>query len=255
MTHHRRNVAITGADSGIGAACARAFGALGDHVTVFYYHDKDGAEASVRAVEAAGGQAVAIQCAVNDRDSVDRAFADMEARYGPARVFVNSAGVNMRGVRVRDMAPEVWLRTVATDLTGAYLTSKRFLQSCPRGPASIVHISSIHAEAVRDGGADYCAAKAGLNNLVRTLAIEEAANAIRVNAIAPGMILTPMNQRAVDDPDYRRKLERHIPMGRAGRAEEVAHLARWLASDEAAYITGASLVIDGGLSLLQAVGA
>ena len=108
---------------------------------------------------------------------------------------------------------------------------------------------------VRDGGADYCAAKAGLNNLVRTLAIEEAANAIRVNAIAPGMILTPMNQRAVDDPDYRRKLERHIPMGRAGRAEEVAHLARWLASDEAAYITGASLVIDGGLSLLQAVGA
>jgi glucose 1-dehydrogenase len=69
------------------------------------------------------------------------------------------------------------------------------------------------------------------------------------------MILTPMNQRAVDDPDYRRKLERHIPMGRAGRAEEVAHLARWLASDEAAYITGASLVIDGGLSLLQAVGA
>lgn len=255
MMTDRRNIAITGADSGIGAACARAFGELGDHITVFYHLDRDGADESVAAVKTAGGEAVAIQCFVDQPDSVEAAFSDMEARAGPARVLINSAGVNMSGVTLRDMTPETWLQTIATDLTGGYLTSRRFLQACPKGPASIIHISSIHAEAVRAGGADYCAAKGGLSNLVRTLAVEEARNGIRVNAIEPGMILTPMNQHAVDDLDYRHRLEQNIPMGRAGRAEEVAHLARWLASDEASYITGVRLVIDGGLSLLQALGA
>jgi len=256
MPDTRRNIVITGAESGIGAACAQAFGALGDHVTVLYFKDAAAAEASAQAVREAGGAAMIVQCAVNDPASVDAAFTEMEARRGPASVLVNSAGVNMSGIAVRDMDEAVWTRTLGTDLAGAFHTSRRFLRGLgDLRPASIVHISSIHAKAVRAGGADYCAAKGGLTNLVRTLAVEEAPGGVRVNAIEPGMILTPMNRRAEEDPAARHEMEQHIPLRRAGRAEEVAHLARWLASDEAGYITGASIVIDGGLSLMAGLGA
>ncbi len=246
-----RTVVVTGAESGIGAACARAFADGGDRICVLYHSDPGQTSA---AIVKAGGKAYDIQCAVDDPASVEAAFAAAEAAFGPADVLVNSAGINMSGLAVRDMPVETWNRMIATDLTGAFLVSRRFLHACA-GLGAIVHISSIHAEAVRAGGADYCAAKGGLTNLVRTLAIEEAPRGIRVNAVAPGMILTPMNGRALSDADYRAGLERNIPLGRAGTAEEVAGLALWLASDAAAYVTGATVVIDGGLSLLQGLGA
>ncbi len=250
-----RSVVITGAESGIGAACAAAFGALGDHVAVLYHSDAGEAQASVDAVVSRGGKAIAVRCSVDQEASVAAAFDAVEAAFGPAAVLVNSAGLNMSGVRVRDMALDQWKRLIDTDLTGAFLTSRRFLTAQSKGPGAIVHISSIHAYAVRVGGADYCAAKGGLTNLVETLAIEEAPNGIRVNAVEPGMILTPMNERAETDAAYRQSLAANIPMGRAGTADEVAALVRWLASDEASYITGARIVIDGGLSLNQALGA
>ena len=252
-----RVVAVTGAESGIGAACAAGFGALGDRVAVFYFADGAAADRTAAAVRGAGGEAVCVQCHVDQEASVDAAFAAVEQQWGRIDVLVNSAGLNMTGVPVRKMALAQWQRLLATDLTGAFLTSRRFLTGRGEepGPASIIHISSIHAYAVRAGGADYCAAKGGLTNLVETLAIEEAPRAIRVNAIEPGMILTPMNARAMVDPAYRQTLALNIPMQRAGEASEVADLAVFLASDKARYITGARLVIDGGLSLMQAIGA
>ncbi len=252
-----RCVVVTGGESGIGAACAVAFAEGGDRIAIYYHSDAAAAEATAQSVRAAGASAITVQCSVDDEASVDAAFAETEAHYGPAAVLVNSAGINMLGINVRDMKLSDWRARIDTDLTGAFLVSRRFLAG--RGqetkPAAIVHISSIHAEAVRAGGAGYCAAKGGLKNLVETLALEEAANNVRVNAIEPGMILTPMNQRALDDEAYRNSLENNIPMKRAGRPEEVARLARWLASDEAGYVTGANIVIDGGLSLLAGVGA
>ena len=251
-----RCVVVTGAESGIGAACAAAFGALGDRVAVLYHSDAAAAGTSADAVTAAGGQATTVQCDVNDEASVETAFAAVEQAFGKASVLVNSAGLNMSGVKVRDMDLAQWQRLIDTDLTGAFLTSRRFLRARdPAVPAAILHISSIHAYAVRSGGADYCAAKGGLTNLVETMAIEEAANGVRVNAIEPGMILTPMNERATKDAAYRASLTQNIPMQRAGKPEEVAALAIWLASDQATYITGAKIVIDGGLSLMQALGA
>jgi glucose 1-dehydrogenase len=119
----------------------------------------------------------------------------------------------------------------------------------------IVNISSIHEFAPRAGGADYDAAKGGLAQLTRTLALELAPRGITVNGIAPGMILTPMNQAAIDDPDELRRREQTIPLGRAGKAEEVAELVAYLVSPAAGYMTGASLTIDGGLSLTVAQGA
>ncbi len=252
-----RCVVITGAESGIGSACAQAFGQIGDRVAVLYFKDDGAAAASVDAVKAAGGEAIAVQCAVDQEASVDAAFAVVEKAFGAAQVLVNSAGINMSGIKVRDMTTATWQRMLATDLTGAFYVSRRFLKG--RGsdvsPSAIVHISSIHAEAVRVGGADYCSAKGGLTNLVKTLALEEATTGVRVNAIEPGMILTPMNEHAVEDASYRQLLEKNIPMQRAGRPEEIAKMARWLASDEASYVTGGLFVADGGLSLLQGVGA
>ncbi|WP_294238672.1 SDR family oxidoreductase [uncultured Sphingomonas sp.] len=252
-----QTVIVTGAESGIGAACAEAFGATGARVAVLFHNDQEAADTTAQAIRKAGGEAMTVQAEVNDEASVDKAFAAVEAVWGPADVLVNSAGVNMSGVTVRAMALAQWQRMIATDLTGAFLTSRRFLTGWGegKGDATILHISSIHAYAVRAGGADYCAAKGGLTNLVETLAIEEAPRGIRVNAIEPGMILTPMNAKAQEDATYRASLERNIPMGRAGQASEVADLAVFLASDKAKYITGARIVIDGGLSLMQALGA
>ncbi|MCT8002713.1 SDR family oxidoreductase [Sphingomonas sanguinis] len=252
-----QTVIVTGAESGIGAACAEAFGATGARVAVLFHSDQAAADVTAQAVRKAGGEAIAVQAEVNNEDSVEKAFAAVEAQWGAADVLVNSAGLNMSGVTVRDMTLAQWQRLIDTDLTGAFLTSRRFLtgRGEAKGDAAILHISSIHAYAVRAGGADYCAAKGGLSNLVETLAIEEAPRGIRVNAIEPGMILTPMNAKAQADPVYRRTLEQNIPIGRAGNASEVADLAVFLASDKARYITGARIVIDGGLSLMQALGA
>ncbi|NUU48210.1 SDR family oxidoreductase [Sphingomonas zeae] len=248
---------VTGAESGIGAACAEAFGATGARVAVLFHSDQVAADVTAGAVRQAGGEAMTVQVAVDDEGSVDQAFGTVEAQWGPADVLVNSAGLNMSGVTVRDMTLAQWQRMLDTDLTGAFLTSRRFLtgRGEAKGDATILQISSIHAYAMRAGGADYCAAKGGLTNLVDTLAIEEAPRGIRVNAIEPGMILTPMNAKAQTDPAYRASLEKNIPIGRAGNASEVADLAVFLASDKARYITGARIVIDGGLSLMQALGA
>jgi glucose 1-dehydrogenase len=252
-----QTVIVTGAESGIGAACAEAFGATGARVAVLFHSDQVAADVTAGAVRQAGGEAMTVQVAVDDEGSVDQAFGTVEAQWGPADVLVNSAGLNMSGVTVRDMTLAQWQRMLDTDLTGAFLTSRRFLtgRGEAKGDATILQISSIHAYAMRAGGADYCAAKGGLTNLVDTLAIEEAPRGIRVNAIEPGMILTPMNAKAQTDPAYRASLEKNIPIGRAGNASEVADLAVFLASDKARYITGARIVIDGGLSLMQALGA
>ena len=253
----KRCVVVTGGDSGIGAACSVAFGETGDDVAILYHSDESGANAVADRVRAAGGRAIVHKCAVQDELSVEAAFTAVEGAFGIARVLVNSAGVNMAGVPIRSMELDHWDRMIATDLTGAFLTSRRFLRA--RGessdPASITHISSIHARAVRAGGADYSAAKGGLTRLVQSLTLEEACRGVRINAIEPGMILTPMNQEAMDDPEVRKRMENNIPAKRAGKPEEVAALARFLASDEAAYINGAAIVIDGGLSLLLAQGA
>ncbi|MDB5439227.1 MAG: short-chain dehydrogenase [Caulobacteraceae bacterium] len=253
----RRVALITGAESGIGAACARAVARAGANIGILYFHDEAAARQVRADVEAAGAQGVVVQADVGQEDQVQAAFDRVAASLGLPDLLINSAGLNMSGVRVADMPVEQWERMIRTDLTGPFLTSRAFvrgLRAARRG-GRIVNISSIHEKAPRPGGADYDAAKGGLANLTSTLALEVAADRINVNSIAPGMILTPMNGRAMTDSAYRQGLEAAIPWQRAGLPEEVADLAAFLCSDAADYITGASFTIDGGLSLVLGQGA
>lgn len=248
---------ITGAESGIGAACAAAFANDGMDVAVLFFEDQRAADATAATVASAGRRAVTVKADVSDEAAVEAAFDKVAQQLGVPTILVNSAGRNQSGVVVADMTTAQWRTLLGSDLTGPFLTSRRFVQNLrsAKAPGKIINISSIHATDVRAGAADYCAAKGGLKKLTETMALECAALGITVNAIAPGMILTPMNSRAVSDPTYRKSLEADVPLGRAGRAEEVAKLAAYLASSAADYITGATLTIDGGLSLLLAEGA
>jgi glucose 1-dehydrogenase len=252
-----RIAAITGAESGIGAACAAEFAAAGADIAVFYYRDRKAARATQEAVKRAGRRAFAIALDVTDEHSVETGFDRVAEQLGAPSILVNSAGLNQSQTPVADMSLAQWNRLIATDLTGVFLTCRRMvkdLRTAKRG-GSILNISSIHASVARAGAADYDSAKGGLANLTATLALETAALGIAVNAIAPGMILTPMNGRALAEEAYRKDLEASIPWGRAGRPEEVARLARYLVSPAAEYITGTTVTIDGGLSLVLGQGA
>ena len=242
---------VTGGESGIGAACVAELAAAGADVALLYHSDAKLGEASAAVAMALGRKSVAIKADVGDEKAVEAAFDKAMAELGRIDVLVNSAGINMRGIEVADMELDQWQGMLATDLTGSFLTCRRFVRELRKAkePGAIVNITSIHSTVMRAGGADYDAAKGGQANLTKTLALEVAKDGITVNAVAPGMILTPMNERATKDMAYRKSLEAGIPLGRAGTASEVAKLVRFLVSPDGAYITGASIVIDGGLSL------
>ena len=163
----------------------------------------------------------------------------------------------MTGVNVSDMSAQQWQDLIETDLTGSFFTCRRFIRNLKGSgrPAAIVNITSIHSSVMRAGGADYDSAKGGQTNLTKTLSLEVAQHGITVNAIAPGMILTPMNDKALHDEGYRATLTRKIPLKRAGKPEEVAGVAVFLVSPAGRYITGSTVTIDGGLSLELGQGA
>ncbi|MEO6152199.1 MAG: SDR family oxidoreductase [Croceibacterium sp.] len=248
---------VTGGESGIGKACALALGIAGVPVALTYFHDLAAAEAVVKAIETAGGKALAQRTDVADEGQVEALYAAAEQAYGPVRQLVNSAGLNMSGTFINQMELAQFDRVIRADLYGPFLTCRRFVRGLDKagGDGRIVNISSIHERAPRPGGVEYDSAKGGLSQLTATLALELAPRQIAVNGVAPGMILTPMNQSALDDPAELARKQAAIPWGRAGTSEEVAQLVVFLLSDQADYITGTTVTIDGALSLTVAQGA
>lgn len=248
---------ITGGDSGIGSACAKALASAGASVALTYLHDDEAARATADAIREGGRPALALRSDVREEVAVEACFDKVGEELGTVDILVNSAGINMTGTEIADMELAQWTNMLQTDLTGTFLTCRRFVRDLRRAKrgGNIINITSIHADVMRAGGADYMAAKGGQKNLTETLALEVARDDITVNAIAPGMILTPMNKLAKDHWTVRKVMTEFVPMKRAGKPEEVAQVAVFLASPAGAYFTGSTLTIDGGLSKQLALGA
>jgi len=240
---------VTGAASGIGAAIAERFARAGAKIAIVALPGDARAQQTFANVIAAGSSGRVIAADVCDEAAVESAFAQTRSELGVPTILVNDAGIDALGKNVVDMNLAEWERAIRTNLTGPFLCARAFLRGLgsDAAGAKIVNISSVHEEIPRAGAAEYCASKGGLRNLTRTLALELAPQKITINGIAPGMILTPMNQADIDDPQKLQAAEATIPLKRAGRAEEIAELALFLASPAADYVTGATYVMDGGL--------
>lgn len=248
---------ITGSDSGIGQATAVEFAKEGADIVVNYLEDRDGAESTKRQVEEQRRRAIVIQADVRDEQQVERMFDQALGEFGKLDILMNDAGIDASGTHVADMSTEVWDRAMRTDLYGYFFCCRRFINIRKKAGegGKIINISSVHQDIPRAGAAEYDSAKGGVRMLTRTLALELAPQKINVNNIAPGMVLTPMNQKAIDDPKEREQQVQSIPLKRAAEPWEVGRLAVYLASDDANYVTGATYVIDGGLEINLGQGA
>jgi glucose 1-dehydrogenase len=252
-----KNVLVTGGSSGIGQAIAVRFAEYGANVAINYLRrpeEAQGTEDQVRAcitkVQQKGVQDVLVQGDVSKEEEVVKMVGEAVEGLGGIDVLVNNAGIQISRPS-EELSSEDFDKVLAVNLRGSFTCAREAIRHflAEGKPGSIINISSVHQLIPKPNYLGYSTSKGGMQNLTRTLALEYAARGIRVNGIGPGATVTPINRAWIDDPEKRRQVEEHIPMQRAGDADEMAGVTAFLASDDAAYITGQTIFVDGGLTL------
>ncbi|HWX97425.1 MAG TPA: 3-oxoacyl-ACP reductase FabG [Solirubrobacteraceae bacterium] len=232
---------VTGASGGIGSAIASALGADGWPVGVNYHAGEAAAGETVRRIEDRGGRALAVRANITAPEESELLFATLEEHFGRVLVLVNNAGVRSDDLAI-SLSDSDWGCVIDTNLTAAFRTTRRALRGMIRERfGRVINIASVVGPRANAGQANYAASKAGLIGMTRTVAVEVARRGVTVNAIAPGLIETDMTE------DLDGSLMDAVPARRAGRPEEVAACVRFLASEQAGYVTGSTLYVDGGL--------
>ena len=242
-------VLVTGASSGIGAAAARAFGEAGAQVMVSGL-DEAGSRATAEAITAAGGEAGHLHGDLADRDICRRLFDESLSYLGRLDVLVNNAGLSRRGT-VEDLSDDDWDLTLAVDLSAVFFMSRAAIPVMKRqGGGAIVNTASELAIVATRNQAAYCAAKARVLQFTKAMALDHARDGIRINAVCPGPVDTPLLASGREDREAALiAIAEETPMGRLGRPEEIAAAILFLASDDASFMTGAAMVVDGGISI------
>lgn len=241
---------VTGGSKGLGNAICERFGKEGASVVVNYNSDRKGAEEVVRKVESAGGKAVAVQADVATEEGVKSLLDAAVSGFGGCDIWINNAGIE-KASPTHLMRLEDWEKVINVNLTGVFLGARcalgYFLEHDVKGV--IINMSSVHERIPWPTFAHYAASKAGVGMFTKTIAMEYAAQGIRVNAIGPGAINTPINAEKFADSNTLQETIGMVPMQSIGEAEDIAAAAAWLASSESKYVTGITLFVDGGMTL------
>lgn len=252
----QRSALVTGASSGIGKAIAEELGRCGMLVGVNYHSGKAQAEEVVHAITAAGGRAVALEGDVAKADDCQRLVSQVVEQFGRLDILVANAGIQ-RDNTFTELSLADWQRVIDVNLTGPFLCAQEAVRQFRRQPphsgaraiGNIIFVNSVHQVIPWAGHVNYAASKGGLKLLMESLAQEVAQEKIRVNAIAPGAIKTPINRPAWSEESALQALLKLIPYGRVGDPEDVARAAAWLASDQSDYVVGTTLFVDGAMTL------
>ena len=248
---------VTGANSGIGQGVALALGEAGADVCVNYVDGDEAANSVVEKLRGFGVEAFAYKADVSNEDAVAAMFEAAVAQFGTVDILVANAGLQ-RDSAFHTMTLEQWTKVISVNLTGQFLcareavrefTRRGVVSAVSRAAGKIICMSSVHQEIPWAGHANYASSKGGIRMLMESLAQEVAPQHIRVNAIAPGAIRTPINTDAWNTPEAYKQLMTLVPYGRIGEPEDIARAAVWLASDQSDYVVGTTLYVDGGMTL------
>ena len=245
----KKRILVTGANSGIGAAIVRQLAASGGRVAINYLVHPEATEALLAELRATGAEAIGLQADISDAAQVSAMFAELDRQWGGIDVLVNNAGIDGASAPAWEADPAAWERVLRVNLYGSFLCAREALRRMIQQRSGVIlNMSSVHERIAWSGFSAYTASKAGLAMLTQTLAQEAAPFGVRVLALAPGAIRTPINQNVWSNPDTLRDLLTKIPLGRMGEPEEIARVATFLVSSMASYMTGSTVFCDGAMS-------
>lgn len=251
---------VTGASSGIGKAVALELARAGADIVVNFASGREAAEEAAHDIRSLGRRALSVEADVTSEEQVEAMFAQAVEAFGTLHIVVCNAGLQ-RDAQFHEMSLKQWTEVMNVNLTGQFLCARSAVrefrrrgldETVSRALGKIIHMSSVHEQIPWGGHANYAASKGGVLMLMKTLAQELAPQRIRVNGIAPGAVRTPINKEAWETPDAYERLMKLVPYGRIGEPADIGQAAVWLASDDSDYVTGASLYVDGGMSLYPA---